>query len=51
MGYFSVQGHRSPHLEGRPGTHSKVMAEILTRARALILRKSLEVCAEHTRPS
>ncbi len=27
-GYFSVYGHRSPHLEGRPGKHSRVMAEI-----------------------
>ena len=29
VGYFSVYGHRSPHLEGRPGAHAKVMVDIV----------------------
>ena len=29
MGYFSVQGHRSPLTEGRPGSHYKILAEII----------------------
>ena len=29
MGYFSIQGHRSPLTEGRPGGHAKMMAEII----------------------
>jgi hypothetical protein len=33
MGHFSVLGHRSPHLEGKPGSHAKVMAEILAHVR------------------
>jgi len=28
MGFFSVMGHRSPFLEGRPGVHSRLMLEI-----------------------
>ncbi len=28
MGLFSVMGHRSPHLEGKPGSHSKLIKEI-----------------------
>jgi cysteine dioxygenase len=28
MGLFSVMGHRSPHLEGRPGLHSRLILEI-----------------------
>lgn len=48
MGYFSVQGHRSPHLEGRPGTHSKVMAEILNYKKDLFLKKTSEECIELT---
>eukprot|EP01036_Dinobryon_divergens_P025187 gene25187-33710_t len=28
VGYFSVFGHRSPHLEGKPGLHAKLMDEI-----------------------
>ena len=30
MGYFSALGHRTPQLEGRPGKHAKVMAEIIS---------------------
>eukprot|EP00597_Dinobryon_sp_UTEXLB2267_P000752 CAMPEP_0170072226 /NCGR_PEP_ID=MMETSP0019_2-20121128/9924_1 /TAXON_ID=98059 /ORGANISM="Dinobryon sp., Strain UTEXLB2267" /LENGTH=89 /DNA_ID=CAMNT_0010281105 /DNA_START=397 /DNA_END=666 /DNA_ORIENTATION=+ len=30
VGYFSVYGHRSPHLEGKPGLHAKLMEEIRT---------------------
>ena len=40
MGFFSVQGHRSPHLEGRPGTHSRVMAEILHYHSSSLTRKA-----------
>jgi cysteine dioxygenase len=29
MGFFSVMGHRTPQLEGRPGKHAKVMEEIV----------------------
>mmetsp|Transcript_4983 Transcript_4983/g.5074 ORF Transcript_4983/g.5074 Transcript_4983/m.5074 type:complete len:262 (-) Transcript_4983:366-1151(-) len=32
MGYFSVYGHRSPNLEGRPGKHAQVMNDIPTYA-------------------
>ena len=28
VGYFSVYGHRSPHLEGKPGLHAKLMDQI-----------------------
>ncbi len=34
MGYFSVYGHRSPNLEGKPGTHAKVMLDIPRHAAA-----------------
>ena len=33
MGYFSIQGHRSPLTEGRPGGHAKMMAEILANVK------------------
>ena len=32
MGYFSVYGHRSPNLEGRPGKHARVMIDIPNHA-------------------
>lgn len=28
MGFFSYKGKRTPHLEGKPGYHSKLMSEI-----------------------
>lgn len=28
MGMFSVMGHRTPELEGKPGSHSKMIMEI-----------------------
>ncbi len=28
IGFFSVYGHRTPHLEGKPGIQSKLMADI-----------------------
>jgi Cysteine dioxygenase type I len=28
IGFFSCFGHRSPHLEGRPGNHSLLLHEI-----------------------
>jgi hypothetical protein len=33
MGFFSVYGHRTPHLEGRPGMQSKLMNDIRTKVR------------------
>lgn len=30
IGFFSVYGHRTPHLEGRPGQQSKLMSDIRT---------------------
>ena len=37
MGFFSVLGHRSPQLEGRPGRHAKLMDDILAHFRTKVV--------------
>lgn len=36
MGYFSVMGHRTPNLEGKPGLQVQLLAEIPTQARRVL---------------
>jgi hypothetical protein len=56
MGHFSVFGHRTPHLEGRPGTHARVLAELNSRfenlehdddARCVLKHICAPLCEEH----
>jgi hypothetical protein len=43
MGMFSVLGHRTPELEGKPGAHSKMMMEINN-----YFRKSFRLSAQNS---
>jgi len=40
MGYFSYKGHRTPALEGHPGTHARLMKEISKRLSCIVKQDS-----------
>jgi len=43
IGFYSVFGNRSPHLEGKPGAHSRLLREIQYFNSSKMLRKIVEI--------